>query len=62
MKDVLCWQGKSRKCFKIAESGVDYDVVQAMDVNTSANAVYQHNFPHITICASSIAVSNFTFF
>ncbi|KAL8579163.1 hypothetical protein ACOMHN_010747 [Nucella lapillus] len=38
----------------IPESGVDFDVVQAMDVNTSANAIYQHNFPHVNICASSI--------
>ena len=41
-----------------AESGVEYDVVQAMDVNTTANKIYQHNFPDVSICASSIAVSH----
>ena len=40
-----------------AESEVEYDVVQAMDVNTTANKIYQHNFPDVSICASSIAVS-----
>ncbi|XP_076450562.1 tRNA (cytosine(38)-C(5))-methyltransferase-like isoform X2 [Babylonia areolata] len=39
----------------LKESGVDYDIVQAMDVNTSANAIYQHNFPEVSICASSIS-------
>ncbi|XP_070200651.1 tRNA (cytosine(38)-C(5))-methyltransferase-like [Littorina saxatilis] len=38
----------------LKESGVEYDVVQAMDVNTSANAIYQHNFPDVNVCASSI--------
>ena len=40
-----------------SESEVEYDVVQAMDVNTTANKIYQHNFPDVSICASSIAVS-----
>ena len=44
--------------FACAESGVEYDVVQAMDVNTTANKIYQHNFPDVSICASTIAVSH----
>ncbi|KAK7500490.1 hypothetical protein BaRGS_00008397 [Batillaria attramentaria] len=38
----------------LKEAGIPFQVVQAMDVNTTANKIYQHNFPDVAISASSI--------
>ena len=35
-------------------SGVDIDVVAALDINTTANAVYRHNFPHTPLLQRNI--------
>ena len=39
------------------ESGLQFDVVMAMDVNTNANLVYRHNFPEVDVNASAIEVN-----
>lgn len=42
--------------FYLLESGIQFEVVMAMDINTNANLVYRHNFPATPINASAIEV------
>ena len=41
--------------FALKESGVEYKIIEAMDTNTTANFVYQYNFPDVNIKASNIS-------
>uniref|UniRef100_A0A8C8U6L1 tRNA aspartic acid methyltransferase 1 n=1 Tax=Peromyscus maniculatus bairdii TaxID=230844 RepID=A0A8C8U6L1_PERMB len=38
----------------LRESGIPAHVVAAVDVNTVANEVYKHNFPHTHLLAKTI--------
>ncbi|XP_052801205.1 tRNA (cytosine(38)-C(5))-methyltransferase-like isoform X2 [Mya arenaria] len=40
--------------YALKASGLNFHVIQAMDVNTNANEVYKHNFPDTKINSSSI--------
>lgn len=39
-----------------SESGIPFEIVQAFDINTVANKIYQHNFPDVQICVTRIEV------
>ena len=43
--------------FLCAESGVAAKVVAAVDVNTTANEIYKHNFPNTPLLPKTIEVS-----
>lgn len=51
------WGLTSYFLFVCPESGVPAQVVAAIDVNTVANEVYKHNFPHTQLLARTIEVS-----
>ncbi|XP_067655042.1 tRNA (cytosine(38)-C(5))-methyltransferase-like [Haliotis asinina] len=38
----------------LKESGLSFEVVAAIDINTTANQIYRHNFPHVELLPSSI--------
>ena len=40
----------------ISESGLNFKVVQAIDVNTNANEIYRSNFPETPVSSSGIEV------
>lgn len=48
--------------FVITESCIPAHVVAAIDVNTVANEVYKHNFPHTHLLAKTIEVSIYYYF
>ena len=43
----------------ILESGLDYVIKAAVDINTVTNRIYSYNFPHITNLNRSIEVSTY---
>ena len=40
----------------IAESGIDYEVVAAVDINNQANNIYRQNFPETPLLQKTIEV------
>ncbi|GFO35036.1 tRNA (cytosine(38)-c(5))-methyltransferase [Plakobranchus ocellatus] len=38
----------------LKESHIDYEIVMAVDINTTANKIYQHNFPHANLLCFGI--------
>lgn len=40
-----------------SDSGLTAEVVAAVDVNTTANQIYKHNFPSTTLWSKTIEVS-----
>lgn len=44
-------------CPNFSESGVTAEVVAAVDVNTTANQIYKHNFPGTALWSKTIEVS-----
>ena len=41
----------------IAESGIDYEVVAAVDINNQANNIYRQNFPETPLLQKTIEVN-----
>ncbi|XP_060559579.1 tRNA (cytosine(38)-C(5))-methyltransferase-like [Ruditapes philippinarum] len=54
IKVLELYSGIGGMHFALCESGKEFKVVMAMDVNTNANLVYRHNFPNVDINASAI--------
>lgn len=56
----LEWSGTSEAVFALeslsAESNVSHQVVAAVDINTTANDVYRHNFPRTALLNRTIEV------
>lgn len=48
------------KCLLPPESGIPFEVVAAIDINTTANEIYRHNFPKTTLWSKTIEVSHVT--
>lgn len=42
------------------ESGIPFEVVAAIDINTTANEIYRHNFPKTNLWSKTIEVSHVT--
>lgn len=40
-----------------SESGIPFELVAAIDINTTANEIYKHNFPNTTLWNKTIEVS-----
>ncbi|ESO97462.1 hypothetical protein LOTGIDRAFT_114987 [Lottia gigantea] len=40
--------------YSLKESGVKYEIIAAIDINTTANQIYQHNFPDHNLMAFGI--------
>lgn len=43
-------------CFLLPESGIPFQVVAAIDINTTANQIYRHNFPDTPLWNKTIEV------
>lgn len=43
-----------------SESGIPFELVAAVDINTTANEIYKHNFPNTTLWNKTIEVSFMT--
>ena len=42
--------------FPSPESGIDFEVVAAIDINTTTNKIYRHNFPGTYLMENGIEV------
>lgn len=47
--------------FHLSESGIPYQVVAAIDINTTANEIYRHNFPNTPLWNKTIEVGDWIF-
>ncbi|KAI8503900.1 tRNA (cytosine-5-)-methyltransferase [Branchiostoma belcheri] len=54
LRVVEFYSGVGGMHYAILESKVPATVVAALDINTTANAVYRHNFPHINLLQRDI--------
>ncbi|KAK6059509.1 hypothetical protein COOONC_02863 [Cooperia oncophora] len=42
--------------YALKETGLDFCVVAAYDINTTANMIYAYNFPNTPLCQNNIQV------
>lgn len=41
----------------LTECGISYEIIAAIDVNTTANKIYKHNFPESNLMDCGIEVN-----
>jgi len=54
LKVLEFYSGIGGMHYALCRTGVQFDVVGAFDINTSANSVYKHNFPHVNLLQKNI--------
>ncbi|CAK9802266.1 tRNA (cytosine(38)-C(5))-methyltransferase [Anthophora plagiata] len=54
MKVLELYSGIGGMHYALQESGIKGDIVAAVDINTIANSVYNHNFPNIVLMNRNI--------
>lgn len=47
-------KSRNEVSIKIPESGVDHEVLEAWDINTTSNLAYKHNFPKTLLKGNNI--------
>lgn len=46
-------------CFCFSESGINYEIVAAVDINEKANEIYKHNFKESKLLQRNIEVLDY---
>jgi len=54
MRVIEFYSGIGGMHFALNESGVEFQIVSAMEINTTANEIYRHNFPDSTLSNTNI--------